>query len=120
MTQKQRHYEYNETHKNVQKKMKQDERIAVIIREKLLDIDEYINELLNDRLHENWEQWTLRMDVISDDLRALNDNIGKLEDASKQRMLDKKLKDIDPEIDYPSRVSALMGDMDTQKTDKKK
>ena len=101
------------------KDMTQDERIAVIIGEIILDIEEYIDELLHDKQHDNWEQWTLRMDEISDDLRALNDNIGKLEDASKQRMLDKKLKDIDPERDYPSRMSALMGDTDTQKRTKK-
>lgn len=91
------------------KKMKQDKRIAASIREQLRSIMEYVDELLNDRLHDCWEQWTLRMDEISDELRALNDNIGKLEDASKHRMLDKKLKEIDPERDYPSRVSALMG-----------
>lgn len=99
--------------------MTQDERIAVIIGEIILDIEEYIDELLHDRLHDCWEQWTLRMDEISDDLRALNDNIGKLEDSSKQRMLDKKLKEIDPEREYPSRVTALMGDTDTQKRTKK-
>lgn len=99
--------------------MKQDERIAIKCGELLLDIEAYVDELLYDRLHDNWEQWTLRMDEISDELRALNDNIGKLEDKSKKRMLDKKLKEIDPERDYPSRVIALMGDMDNQKTDKK-
>lgn len=99
--------------------MKQDERIAIICAELLVDIAEYVDELLHDRLHDNWEQWTLRMDEISDELRALNDNIGKLEDASKQRMLDKKLKEIDPERDYPSRVSALMGDIDKPKRSKK-
>lgn len=102
-----------------EKDMTQDERIAVIIGEIILDIEEYIDELLHDRLHDCWEQWTLRMDEISDDLRALNDNIGKLEDSSKQRMLDKKLKEIDPEREYPSRVTALMGDTDTQKRTKK-
>lgn len=92
-----------------EKDMTQDERIAVCIQEQLRAIMEYVDALLNDRLHDCWEQWTLRMDEISDELRALNDNIGKLEDASKHRMLDKKLKEIDPERDYPSRVSALMG-----------
>lgn len=99
--------------------MTQDERIAVCIQEQLRAIMEYVDALLNDRLHDCWELWTLRMDEISDELRALNDNIGKLEDASKQRMLDKKLKEIDPERDYPNRVTALMGDTANKKTDKK-
>lgn len=99
--------------------MKQDKRIAASIREQLRSIMEYVDELLNDRLHDCCELWTLRMDEISDELRALNDNIGKLEDASKQRMLGKKLKEIDPERDYPSRVTALMGDIDKPKRSKK-
>ena len=88
--------------------MTQDERLWVICGELIRDIEEYVDELRNDKLHSNWEEWTLRMDEISDSLRALNDNIGKLEDASKQRMLDLKFKDIYPERDDPSTYFSLV------------
>lgn len=101
------------------KGMTQDGRLAIRCGELLLDIEAYIDELLYDRLHDRWEEWTLRMDVIADDLRALNDNIGQLEDSSKQRMLEKKLKEIDPKRDNLSRAKALMGDLASQKKRKK-
>lgn len=76
------------------KGMTQDGQLAIRCGELLLDIEAYIGELLYDRLHDRWEEWTSRMDVIADDLRELNDNIGKLEDSSKQRMLENKLKEM--------------------------
>ena len=83
------------------------------------DVTTYVAHLIADTYHDRWEEWTERMDDVTDEVNELNYIIGQLEEASKQRMLDKKLEEIDPERDYPSRVSALMGDMGKPKTDKK-
>lgn len=76
--------------------MTQDERLAIICGEMLLDIQTYIDELLYDRLHDRWEEWTSRMDNIVEELNELTGIIGQLEESSKLRMLDKKLEEISP------------------------
>lgn len=84
------------------KGMTQDERLVIICGEMLSDILTYIDELLYDRLHDRWEEWTSRMDNIAEELNELTGIIGQLEKSSKLRMLDKKFnayyKEIHPEI----------------------
>lgn len=51
------------------------------------DISNYIAELVADGYHDRWEQWTVKIDTVCEELRELYDIIAELESASKKRML---------------------------------
>lgn len=51
------------------------------------DISNYIAELVADGYHDRWEQWTVKIDTVCEELCELYDIIAWLEHASKQRML---------------------------------
>lgn len=53
------------------------------------DVSNYIAELVADGYHDRWEQWTAKIDTVSDELRELADIIADLERTSKQRLLTK-------------------------------
>lgn len=58
----------------------------------LKDVDQYVDELANDKWHDQWELWTARMDTVNDELHELLDIIAEFETRSKIRMLGKTYK----------------------------
>lgn len=72
----------------------------------LCDVAQYVFELANDELHDQWERWTARMDTVNDELHELLEIIADLETRSKMRMLAKVNKTI-AFIDRHGRVTEL-------------
>lgn len=51
------------------------------------DVSNYIAALVADGYHDRWEQWTAKIDTVSEELCELYRIIAELEHVSKQRML---------------------------------
>ena len=69
-----------------------DEQLLKSLTRLMEEVRRYCEQNANDSFHDKWELWTRQMDVVTGNLRGIAELVGKLENRSKLRHLEKLMR----------------------------
>lgn len=69
-----------------------DEQLLKSLTRLMEEVRHYCVENANDSYHDKWEQWTWQMDVVTGKLKGIAELVGKLENRSKLRHIEKLMR----------------------------